>query len=149
MSASYYLCSIIAFLGDNSMVEMFLIRSFVWSSCGLVAITNTRYTHAHQVPHVEHMEWQSSEALVRRRCAVLPPPIRVSERSKSLGWWRTSCFLSSLSCLSSFCWAASRLPYIWTRSGVVFYLPSPRSRFPRHRTMVSWAARAKRYVNYA
>ena len=81
-----------------------------------------------------------------------PPPIcsQVSERSKSLKWWRTSRFLSSLSCcLSSFCWAVNLPPYIWTRSGIVFYLPSPRPGFPRHRTIASWAARAKRYVNYA
>ena len=32
---------------------------------------NTRYTHAHQVPHAEHMEWQSSEVLARRHRAVL------------------------------------------------------------------------------
>ena len=79
-----------------------------------------------------------------------PPPIhsRVSEWSKLLGWWRASRFLSLLSCcLSSFCWAVNRLPYIWTRSGVVFYLLSPWPRSPYHHTMASW--RAKRYINYA
>ena len=66
-----------------------------------------------------------------------PPPIcsRVSERSKSLECWRASRFLSSLSCrLSSFCWAVNRLPYIWTRSVFIFYLPSPRPWSLRHRT---------------
>ena len=48
-----------------------------------------------------------------------PPRSRVSELSKSLGWWHTSRFLSPLPCrLSSFCWAVNRLSYIWTRSGV-------------------------------
>ena len=58
-----------------------------------------------------------------------PPPIRscqwLSVRSKLLGWWHASHFLSPLSCrLSSFCWAVNHLPYIWTRSGAVFYPPS-------------------------
>ena len=43
----------------------------------------------------------------------------------------------------------NRFPYIWTRSGIVFYIPSPRSRSPFHHAMASWAAHAKRYVNYA
>ena len=48
-----------------------------------------------------------------------PPRSRVSELSKSLGWWRASRFVSLLPCcLSSFCWAVNRLPYIWTRSGI-------------------------------
>jgi len=67
-----------------------------------------------------------------------PPPIhsRVSERSKSLRWWCASRFSSLLSCrLSSFCWAINRLPYIWTRSGVVFYLSSPQPRSPCHRAI--------------
>ena len=64
------------------------------------------------------------EVLARRCRAVLRlSAARVSEWSKSLWWWRASRFLSLLACrLSSFCWAANRLPYIWTRSGVVFYL---------------------------
>ena len=53
-------------------------------------------------------------------CCPLPICSRVSKRSKSLEWWRASRFLSSLSCRhSSFRWADSRLPYIWTRSVVV------------------------------
>ena len=65
-----------------------------------------------------------------------PPPIcsRVSEQSKSLECWHASRFLSSLSCrLSSFCWAVNRLPYIWTCSVVIFYLPSPWPRSLRYR----------------
>ena len=82
-------------------------------------------------------------------CCPLPIRSWVSERSKWLGWWRASRFLSPLSCLSSFCWAVNHLPYIWTRSGVVFYLPSPRPQSPCHRAMASWAGHAKRYLNYA
>ena len=110
-----------------------------------------RYTHAHQVPHAEHMEslkWRSSKCW--RDDAVLSPPIRsrVSEWSKSLGWRCASRFSSPLPCrLSSFCWVVNRLPYIWTHSGIVFYLPSPRPRSPSHRVMASWVACAKRYVN--
>ena len=71
-----------------------------------------------------------------------PPPIhsRLSEQSKA------SRFLSPLSCrLSSFCWAVNRLPYIWTRSGVVFCPLSPRPQSPcqLHRVMAFWVARAK------
>ena len=69
-------------------------------------------------------------------CCPLPICSWVSERSISLAWWHASHFLSPLSChLSSFCWAVNRLPYIWTRSGVVFYPPSPRPQSPCHCTV--------------
>ena len=63
------------------------------------------------------------KALSRRHCAVLHlSRAQVSDQSKSLRCWHASRFLSPLSCcLSSFCWAVNRLPYIWTHSGVVFY----------------------------
>ena len=79
-------------------------------------------------------------------CCPLSIRSRLSEQSKLLGWWRASHFLSPLSCcLSSFCWAVNRLPYIWTHSGIIFYPPSPQPRSPcqYHHMMASWAARAK------
>ena len=113
----------------------------------------SRYTHAHQVPYAEHMESSNGEARSTGETTLCcPPPIhsRISERSKSFGWWHASHFPSPLSCrLSCFCWVVNRLPYIWTRSGVVLYLPNPRPRSSCYRVMASWAAHAKRYVNYA
>ena len=63
----------------------------------------------------------------QRRTVLCLSRSQVSERSKSLGCWRASRFLSKLSYrLSSFCWAVNRFPYIWTHSGVFLYFPSPR-----------------------
>jgi len=98
--------------------------------------TCNRYTHAHHVPHAEHMrgkfdqtKWRWSkhgrdDAVLRLR---LSRP-RVSEQSKSLGCWHTSRLLSRLSCLSSFCWAVNCLLCLWTCSGIIFYPPSPQPR---------------------
>ena len=67
------------------------------------------------------------EALSRRRCAVLClSRSQISEWSKLLQCWHANYLLSPLSChLSSFCWAVNCLSYIWSRSAVVFYPPSP------------------------
>ena len=77
------------------------------------------YTHAHHMPHVEHVESRSDEmakleALSKRRRAVLRLSYsRVSEVSKSIGCWRASRFLSPSSCrFSFFCWAVNRVLYI-------------------------------------
>ena len=80
--------------------------------------------------------------LSRRRCAVLRlSHLWVSKLRKSLGCWSASRFLSPLSC----CWAVNRLPYPWTRSGVVFYPPSSQPR-PPSRWHHEWHV-PKRYVN--
>ena len=91
----------------------------------------TRYTHAHHVPHVEHME--SLDEMDGSTVETTPccPPFTVlltGHRSKSLGCWCASCFFRPLfCCLSSFCWADNRLPYIWTHSAIFYPSPWPRS----------------------
>ena len=62
---------------------------------------------------------RNGEARSRQRHAVLRlSRSGVSERSKSLEYWRASRLLSPLSCRLSFifCWAVNRLLYLWTRS---------------------------------
>ena len=105
----------------------------------------TRYTHAHHVPHAEHVEMAKFKTQSRRHHGVLRLSCpRVSEKSKSLVYWCASCLLSRLSCLSSFCWAVNCLLYLWTCSGVIFYPPSPQppSQWHHERHV------PKKYVNY-
>ena len=100
----------------------------------------TRYTHAHQVPHVEHMQMAKLEALARRRRAVLCLSVyeSASEVNRSGGDMQViSChrYLAVFHPLVE--QLINRLPYIWTCSDVVFYLPSPRPRSPCHHAMAS------------
>ena len=119
-----------------------------WASIGLCLhilhclLTSCKYIRMH-IRYLTRSTWKDRNGEARSASETMPccpPPIRsrVSERSKSLRWWRASRFLSLLSCrLSSFCWAVNTLPYIWTRSGVIFYLPSPRPRSPSHDGILS------------
>ena len=89
----------------------------------VIVMHTTRCTHAHQVPHAEHMEMAKLEALATRSRAVLRLSVyeSASKVNRSGG---DAQVVSCCHCLVIHPFVEqliNRLPYIWTRSGVVFY----------------------------
>ena len=95
----------------------------------------TRYTHAQDMPHAEHVEswhvdmWNYGEAswswsggvccvvsLLRRHAVLHLSRSRVSKRSESHWCWRTNLLSLSSYRVSSHCWALNRLLYLYILS---------------------------------
>ena len=103
--------------------------------------------------HIRCLTWSTRNGEARSAgetmlCCPLPNRLRVSERSKLLVWWCASRFLSPLSCrLHPF---VEQLTVFHTSGLVLASTSILRVLDPDlHRAMASWAAHAKRYVNYA